>query len=209
MRWRTSNVKCSGAPQSHPKASNYRAEGCLRRAFLRGGDNEMQPSPERVVDRTAIAGGEDREAGILLDFLQKIIDLDVGITVVAILHLSPLAKEGIPLRRKKRTAPLFFAAKTRRRFFSVSPIYLEKTAPKSTQYRFFPRSRVRIWAATRAPIRSLPVNRARTPFRHAGLLMVLRFVSAPHCPQMNATISPRDPRKRAGNRSSGTIQSSG
>ncbi len=47
----------------------------------------MQPSPERVVDRTAIAGGGDREAGILLDFLQKIIDLDVGITVVAILHL--------------------------------------------------------------------------------------------------------------------------
>src|SRR5437773_9539587 len=55
----------------------------------------MKPPRECVVDLSAIAGGEDREAGVVLDSLQEIIDLDVGVTVVAILHVGAFAKEGI------------------------------------------------------------------------------------------------------------------
>ena len=59
----------------------------------------------------------------------------------------------------ERTATLpFAAAKTRLRFFSVSPLYFETTTLKSTRARSFPRSRARVWAATSAPIRFLPVN---------------------------------------------------
>ena len=61
----------------------------------------MKPSRERVVDLITIAGGEDREAGVVLNSLQKIIKLDVGVTVVAILHLGAFAKEGIRFIEKE------------------------------------------------------------------------------------------------------------
>src|SRR5206468_4028216 len=72
---------------------------------------------------------------------------------------------------KKRTARLFLAAwKTPLRFFWVSPMYLETTVPKSTRYKSFPRSRASVWAATSAPIRSLPVSRTRRLFPFASFI---------------------------------------
>src|SRR6266705_1306165 len=73
----------------------------------RDGDNEMKPSRERVVDLSASAGGDNREAGIFLNLLQEIIDLDVGITVVAIMHLGVFAKERLRFVEKEdRTAAI-------------------------------------------------------------------------------------------------------
>ena len=67
----------------------------------------MKPSRERVVDLSASAGGDNREAGIFLNLLQEIIDLDVGITVVAIMHLGVFAKERLRFVEKEdRTAAI-------------------------------------------------------------------------------------------------------
>jgi hypothetical protein len=64
-------------------------------------DNEMKPSPERVINLRAIAGGENREACVFLDSLQKIIDPDVGVAIMAILYLGPFAKESIRFIEKE------------------------------------------------------------------------------------------------------------
>src|SRR5437773_1401209 len=55
----------------------------------------MKPPRECVVDLSPIAGGEDLEAGVVLDSLQEIIDLDVGVTVLTIFHVGAFAKERI------------------------------------------------------------------------------------------------------------------
>ena len=64
----------------------------------------MKPPRECVVDLSAIAGGEDREVGVVLDSFQEIIDLDVGVTVVTILPLGAFAKEGICFVEKEDRA---------------------------------------------------------------------------------------------------------
>jgi len=56
---------------------------------------------------SASAGGEDREAGVFLDSLKEIIDLDVGVTVVAVVHIGAFAKERIRFVEKEdRTAAI-------------------------------------------------------------------------------------------------------
>src|SRR5438552_10644610 len=72
-----------------------------RVSSLGDADHEMKPSRERVVDLITIAGGEDREAGVVLNSLQKIIKLDVCVAVMAILHLGAFAKEGIRFIEKE------------------------------------------------------------------------------------------------------------
>lgn len=66
----------------------------------------MKPARERVVDLGAFSGGEDRDAGVFLDFLEEIINLNVGVSVVAIMHLSALAKERIGFVEKEDSATL-------------------------------------------------------------------------------------------------------
>ena len=67
----------------------------------------MKPSQERVVDLSATAHSEDPEAGVFLDSLKEIIDLDVGVTVVAIVHIGAFAKERIRFVEKEdRTAAI-------------------------------------------------------------------------------------------------------
>ncbi len=61
----------------------------------------MKPSRERVVDLITSAGGEDGGAGVVLDSLQEIINLDVGVTVVAIMHIGAFAKERIRFVEKE------------------------------------------------------------------------------------------------------------
>jgi len=48
----------------------------------------MEPPQERVVRSASVVRGEDRRASETLDSLQKIVDLDAGVTVVAILDLG-------------------------------------------------------------------------------------------------------------------------
>jgi hypothetical protein len=67
----------------------------------RDADKEIKPSRKRVVDLSSIAGGEDREASVFLDSLEEIIDLNVGVTIVAIMHLGAFAKEGISFVEKE------------------------------------------------------------------------------------------------------------
>jgi len=67
----------------------------------------MKPSQERLVDLSATAHSEDPEAGVFLDSLKEIIDLDVGVTVVAIVHIGAFAKERIRFVEKEdRTAAI-------------------------------------------------------------------------------------------------------
>jgi len=61
----------------------------------------MKPPRERIVDLSAIASGEDRDAVVFFDSLEEIIDLDVGVMIVAILHLGAFAKEGIRFIEKE------------------------------------------------------------------------------------------------------------
>ena len=78
-------------------------EDSFRRGFLRGwdADDEIKPPRQRVVDLSAFVGGENRDAGVFLDSLEEIVDFDVGVTVVAIMHLSAFAKERIRFVEKE------------------------------------------------------------------------------------------------------------
>jgi hypothetical protein len=175
----------------------------------RDADNEIKPPRERVVDLSAFAGGENREAGVFLDSLEEIVDLDVGVTVVAIMHLGAFAKERICFVEKEDRTTL------PRRIEDASQILLRLAdifrddGARIDTVQFFPRSRARVWAATSASIRLLPMSRTRTPFRSAGLRMGLGFVSTSHFAPIYAITSPRDARKRVGKRGSGSIQFSG
>jgi hypothetical protein len=53
----------------------------------------MEPSQERVVQSASVVRGEDRKASETLDSFQKMVDLDVGVTVVAILDLTLLCEQ--------------------------------------------------------------------------------------------------------------------
>ena len=55
----------------------------------------MKSSQQRLVDRGAIADSDDCKAGIFLASAEEIIDFNVGVTVVAIFHVSASAKERI------------------------------------------------------------------------------------------------------------------
>ncbi len=67
----------------------------------------MKPSHECLVDVGAFVVGEDHEAGVLLDSLPQTIDLDVGVTVVAIMHLGALSEKRIRFVEKENR-PAFF-----------------------------------------------------------------------------------------------------
>jgi hypothetical protein len=80
-----------------------RAEDSFRRDFLRGGmrirkSNRRENALSILV---RLPAGEDREAGVFLDSLEEIIDLNVGVTIVAIMHLGAFAKEGIGFVEKE------------------------------------------------------------------------------------------------------------
>ena len=77
-------------------------------------------------------GGQDRDALEALHALQQVVDLEVGVAVVRVLHLGALAEERVGLveEQDQRRRPRH-ASKTRRRFFSVSPMYLLTTCERS------------------------------------------------------------------------------
>ena len=57
-----------------------------------------------VIERALHIGGEDGEAPIGLHALQQIVDLDVGVAVVAILDFAALAEQGIGLVEEEDAA---------------------------------------------------------------------------------------------------------
>ena len=59
--------------------------------------DEPKAPHEGLVERPLHVRGEYREAAIGLHPLQKVADLDVRVAVVAVLHLAPLAEEGVSL----------------------------------------------------------------------------------------------------------------
>ena len=60
-------------------------------------DDEAQPPQERGVERLLHVRRQDREAAVGLHALQQVADLDVGVAVVAVLDLGPLAEERVRL----------------------------------------------------------------------------------------------------------------
>ena len=60
-------------------------------------DRVVHPARERLVDVAAEIRREDHQAAVLLELLQQVRDLDVGVAVVRILHLRALAEERVRL----------------------------------------------------------------------------------------------------------------
>jgi len=68
-------------------------------------DGEIDFLQERFVQSTSAARGRDREASMVLESLQEIVDLELGVTVVAILDLGAFAKKRVRFV-EKRIAPI-------------------------------------------------------------------------------------------------------
>jgi hypothetical protein len=79
----------------------------------------MEPPQDRFVQSASAVRGEDGKASGILDSLQKIIEFDVGVAVMAILHLGAFAKKPVcfveqedratPLRRIEDLTPFPFS----------------------------------------------------------------------------------------------------
>ena len=92
---------------SHPVSSSSvgdpGAEGvppdplALGRAGKRELDHEAQAAQERGVERRLHVRREDRQPAVRLHALQQVVDLDVGVAVVAVLDLAALAEQRVGL----------------------------------------------------------------------------------------------------------------
>ena len=60
-------------------------------------DDRVEPAGERLVDVGPEVGGEDREPVEGLEPLEQVGALDVGVPVVGVAHLAPLAEDGVRL----------------------------------------------------------------------------------------------------------------
>src|SRR6266550_3867582 len=61
----------------------------------------MKPLRKRIVDFSAIASGEDRDAAVFFDPLEEIVDLDIDVTIVAVLQLGTFANKRIDFVEKE------------------------------------------------------------------------------------------------------------
>jgi hypothetical protein len=110
-------------------------------------DHEAEAAQESGVERAAAVRGEDREPRVVLHLLEQVVDLDVRAAVVAVADLGARPEQSVRLvKEEDRAAPLA-ASKTRRRFFSVSPMYLLTTPARSIRQRSRSRCAARISAA--------------------------------------------------------------
>ena len=79
----------------------------LRRVGEREVDQEAQPAQEGAVEGGLPVGGQDGQAAVVLHALQQVVDLDVGVAVVAVLDLGALAEQRVGLvEEEDRAAPL-------------------------------------------------------------------------------------------------------
>ena len=76
----------------------------LRLIGKRESHDETQPTEEGRVERFLHVGCQDGEPAIGLHSLQKVADLDVGITIVAVFHLAPFAEERVGFVEKQDRA---------------------------------------------------------------------------------------------------------
>ena len=67
----------------------------------------MEPRQERIAHAASTLRGKDRKTSGALDSFQKIVDLDVGVTVVAIIDLGAFAKKRVRFVEKKDCATRF------------------------------------------------------------------------------------------------------
>ena len=87
-------------------------------------DRDVQPADERVVHVASQVRRQNRDAVVLLHALEQVADLDVGVAVVRVLTSLRLPKSASASSKKRIAFARSAAAKTRARFFSVSPMYL-------------------------------------------------------------------------------------
>jgi hypothetical protein len=98
-------------------------------------DDRFEPPSEGIVDIVPQVRGEDRDAVERLDALKQEGDFLVGVAVMRVVRLGPLAEQGVGLRRTTGFQPSCCTwSNTRAKFFSVSPMYFETTSDRSTLY---------------------------------------------------------------------------
>ena len=71
--------------------------------------------------------GEDHEPAVLLDPLEQEGDLLVGVPVVGVVDLGALAEQRVGLVEEEDPAAVLGLVEHRARFFSVSPMYFERS----------------------------------------------------------------------------------
>src|SRR6185369_12083999 len=70
-------------------------------------DDKAQPSHECAIERGLHVGGKNGETTERFHSLQQIIDFDICVTIVAVLHLATLAKQSISLVEKENRPTAF------------------------------------------------------------------------------------------------------
>ncbi len=69
-------------------------------------DDESQPAQERLVEGTTHVGRQHREPPVGLHPLEQVVDLDVGVAVVAVLHLTAAAEQRVRLVEEQQRTTL-------------------------------------------------------------------------------------------------------
>ena len=88
-------------------------------------DDKAQPPLKRRIERGLVVGRQDREAGVGLHALQQVTDLDVGITVVAVLDFAALAEQGVRLIEQENGAALLGSVEHALEvFFGLADIFI-------------------------------------------------------------------------------------
>src|SRR5204863_1007833 len=67
-------------------------------------DDEPQPTEERLIERALHIGREDRQPRVRLHPLEQVVDLDVGVAIVAVLDLAALPEQGVRLVEEQNRA---------------------------------------------------------------------------------------------------------
>ena len=111
----------------------------------------------------ARVGGQDADTGMGFDFLQKVTGFDVGVAVVGILDLGPLAEQGIRFVKEQHDIRPGGVVKNALEIFSVSPMYLLTTVARSIRYNASPSSLATTPAARVLPVPDGPTKSALSP----------------------------------------------
>ena len=119
----------NGAPRSEENTKPIKISVLLR--GMPEPQMELYFWRERRIKRVMTVTGQNYQPLEVLQALAQLIQRSVGITVVTVLDLRALAEKRIRLIKNK-IAPETSASSDRRpRFFSVSPMYLLTTLPRS------------------------------------------------------------------------------
>jgi hypothetical protein len=133
----------------------------LAQAGERKVDDKPQPAKEGLIQGALQVGGQDGQAPVGFHALQQVVDLDVGVAVVAV-DFTAFAEQGVGFVEENRPS-IFSRIEQAPQFFSVSPMYLLTTADRSIRYRLSCNSFAMTSAAIVFPVPLSPANKALMP----------------------------------------------